>query len=333
MRLLLLITSIATLFACESLKKDKTLLPSSSGKYGEVLIVVDTLYEKGLTGKAIEKIFFQEVVGLPQQEAQFRASTVSFKGFKSILKQSRNILKVNIKKNLKTDVKILNNVWAKNQLMIQIDAPNDKDAARVLLKNKQTIRNYFNEEEVTRLKSYFKKNNQKVLVDELKEDFGLSLLLPEGFVKMQKKEGGVWYKLEKKVGQHQIIQGVSIYSEPYDSDSVFTAKYFINKRNRFCADYIQGARDSSYMTVYEEFEPSTKEINLNGLYTMEYRGLWNMKNDFMGGPYLHYTFVDELNSRVIHLDGFVFAPKFNKREYLRELEAILTSVKLAQSKS
>lgn len=333
MRLILLITSIATLFACESIKKDKSLLPSSSGKYGEVLIVVDSLYENGKTGEEIEKIFFQEVVGLPQQEAQFRASTVSFKGFKSILKQSRNLLKINIKKSLKTDVKILNDIWAKDQLMIQIDAPDDESAARVLKKNKQTIRNYFNEEEVSRLKLNFKKNNQKELVEGLKKDFGLGILLPKGFVKMQQKDIGVWYKMEKKVGQHQIIQGVSVYTEPYDSDSVFTNGYFIEKRNSFCADFIQGSRDSSYMAVYVEFEPSTKEINLNGIYTIEYRGLWNMKNDFMGGPYLHYTLVDESNNRVIHLDGFVFAPKFNKREYLRELEAILTSVKLEQSKS
>ena len=53
-----------------------------------------------------------------------------------------------------------------------------------------------------------------------------------------------------------------------------------------------------------------------------------MKNDFMGGPYVHYTFVDEENSRVINLDGFVYAPKFNKREYLRELEALLKTAKL-----
>lgn len=328
MRILLFITTIFILVSCESMKKDKSLLPSSSGKYGEVLIVVDTVYENRKTGEAIQQIFFQALDGLPQKEAQFRASTVAFKGFKSILKQSRNILKVNIKKSLKSNVKIVNNVWAKNQLMIQVDAPNDEAAARILLKNKQTIRNYFNEEEVKRLKGYFKKNNQVELVKKFKEDFGLSILLPKGFIKMQQKEEGVWFKLEKTIGQHQVIQGVSIYIEPYNSDSVFTTNYFIEKRNAFCLDYIQGSRDSSFMVVFEDYSPNTKEINLNGIYTLEHRGLWNMKNDFMGGPYLQYTFVDEANNRVIHLDGFVYAPKFNKREYLRELEAILSSVKL-----
>jgi hypothetical protein len=53
-----------------------------------------------------------------------------------------------------------------------------------------------------------------------------------------------------------------------------------------------------------------------------------MENDFMGGPFLHYTLVDEKNNRVIELDAFVFAPKFDKREYLRELEAIVKTVRI-----
>jgi hypothetical protein len=329
MKKLLFPLLVIILFSCESMEKDKSLLPLSSGKYGEVLIVVDTVFENAKTGKAIEKIFFQAVDGLPQQEYQFRASTVPPKGFKSILKQSRNILKLNIKKGLKTDIKIVKNVWAKNQLMIQISAANDSDAARILTKNKQTIRNYFNEEEVSRLQGYYKKNNQGKLSETLKKSFGIEMTIPKGFVKMEEKNNGVWFKLEKTIGQHQIIQGIVVYTTPYDSDSVFTNEYFIKNRDIFSSEFIQGSRDNSFMVVYSELKPIQKEINLNGLYTIEYRGLWNMKNDFMGGPYIHYTFVDEANSRVVNLDGFVYAPKFDKREYLREVEALLKTAKLS----
>lgn len=315
-------------FSCENIKKDNELLPSSSGKYGEVLVVVDSTYENGKTGEAIDKIFFQAMPGLPQQEYQFRASTVPSNAFKSILQRSRNILKLNIKKTNKTNIKIVKDVWAKDQLMIQISAASDEDAARILKKNTETIRNYFNEEEVARLQGYFSKNNQTALVDSLKANKHIEITIPKGFVKMQEKENGVWYKMEKRVGQHQIIQGVSIYTTPYTSDSVFKSAYLIKNRDSFCSDFIQGSRDSSYMQVYSEFVPLEKEINLNGVYSIEYRGLWNMKNDFMGGPFIHYTLVDEKRNRVVNLDGFVYAPKFNKREYLREVEAILKSVKV-----
>jgi len=250
---------VALAFACGNVKVDKASLPNSSGKYGEVLVVVDTTYENRKTGEQLEQIFYKAMDGMPQQEAMFRMSTVAPRGFQSILKRSRNVLKLSIGNGKKTDINIERDVWAKNQLLIQITAASDEDAARILEKNTKTIRDYFNEEELKRLKEQYS-------------------------IKPQ--------------------------------DDLITGKY------------IQGARDNSYMQVYEEYSPETQEINLNGSYAMEYRGLWNMANDFMGGPFLHYTFVDEKNNRVVNLDAFVFAPKFNKREYLRELEAILKSVKL-----
>jgi len=53
--------------------------------------------------------------------------------------------------------------------------------------------------------------------------------------------------------------------------------------------------------------------------------LWNMENAFMGGPFVHYAFVDKTGKQLICVDGYVFAPKFDKREFLRELEAIALS--------
>ena len=165
----------------------------------------------------------------------------------------------------------------------------------------------------------------------MEEKHQLSLLVPPGFIKVDDFSNGFWLKKEKSIGEHQVIQGLSVYYSPYDQDSVFNTSNMVELRNLFTEKYIQGVRDSSYMQVYGEYLPETQEINLNGSYAVEYRGLWNMTNDLMGGPFLHYTFVDEENNRVINLDGFVFAPKFNKREYLRELEAIMKSVKVVSS--
>lgn len=84
------------------------------------------------------------------------------------------------------------------------------------------------------------------------------------------------------------------------------------------------------MQSYAEFVPKEREISMNGLYAKELRGLWFIKGDFMGGPYVNYTFVDEKRNQVICIDGYVFAPKFDKREFLRELEAFALSAKLVE---
>jgi hypothetical protein len=320
---------ILTLFACGGIQQNGSdkILPSSSGKYGEVLVVVDSTYENRKTGEALQEIFYKALEGLPQKEAQFRMSTVEPDKFRSILKRSRNILKLNIEKGRKTNIKIEENVWAKNQLLIQITAASDEDAARILRKNTQTIRNYYNEKEIERLQAQFSKKPNQDFIKKLKTEYGLYLKVPPGFVMMENNENGFWIKKEKQVGKHQIMQGLAFYSEPYTADSLFNTENMIETRDEFTKPNIQGTRENSYMTVYQEYEPVVNELNLNNSYSKEFRGLWNMENDFMGGPFIHYVLVDEQRNRLVHLDGFVYAPKFNKREYVRELEALIRTIR------
>jgi hypothetical protein len=50
----------------------------------------------------------------------------------------------------------------------------------------------------------------------------------------------------------------------------------------------------------------------------------------MGGPFYSHTRVDEINKRVITVEGFVFAPGTKKRNHIRQLEAAVYTVKLPQ---
>ena len=76
----------------------------------------------------------------------------------------------------------------------------------------------------------------------------------------------------------------------------------------------------------QDFPAFMNVLNLKNNYTIEIRGLWNVYGDFMGDPFLSLTVLDEKRKRVITVDGYVYAPKFNKRNYLRQVEAILYSL-------
>lgn len=321
---------IAFLSACvkDGSKSSDKVLPTSSGKYGEVLVVVDSTYENRKTGAVLETIFFKGVEGLPQKEPMFRMSTVAPRDFKSILKRSRNLVRITIADHRESQIKVESDVWAKDQLLIQLFAPNDEEAARILEKNKQNIRDYFNEKEIERLQAQFSIKPNKDIAKQILKRFDVSIVIPPAFVMMDTSGNGLWLQKQKQVGEHEILQGIMIYEVPYTSDSTFSSNEVILSRDNFTKSHIQGVRDSSYMTVYRDYKLMPKEINLNGKYAVEYRGLWNMKNDFMGGPFVHYTIVDEKRNRVLHIDGFVYAPKFNKREYVRELDAILKTFEI-----
>jgi hypothetical protein len=304
-------------------------LPSSSGKYGEVLVVMDTSFEKGPVGSKIREIFQSEVPATPQVEPLFRMSTVDSDYFKSILKRSRNLFKIDIDKQNQNKIKIDRDVWASDQLLINIYANSKEAALRILEKNQQSIRDSFNQEELDRLQKQYKKQPQTELMDEVKDQFGVGLIIPPAYTKASSDSSAIWFRKEKRIGEHPIIQGLLVYSQPYTSQRAFSDSSMIAHRNEVTKRFVEGARENSYMKVYDELPVYSEEINLNGLYAREYRALWYMENDFMGGPFLHITLVDEANQKVIHLDGFVYAPKFTKREYLRELEAIMKSLKLS----
>jgi hypothetical protein len=68
-------------------------------------------------------------------------------------------------------------------------------------------------------------------------------------------------------------------------------------------------------------------FKMNGNYAAELRGQWKLENDFMGGPFVNLSILDVLQNRVVTLDGFVYAPSKDKRNFLRQVEAMLHSIK------
>jgi len=55
------------------------------------------------------------------------------------------------------------------------------------------------------------------------------------------------------------------------------------------------------------------------------KGLWTMVNDFLGGSYTAKVILDEVNQRVIYIEGFLYCPNERKRSHIQELEAVISS--------
>ena len=63
------------------------------------------------------------------------------------------------------------------------------------------------------------------------------------------------------------------------------------------------------------------------------RGLWKVQNDFMGGPFVSLTVLDPSKKRVVTVEGNVYAPKNNKRNYIRQLEAMIYSLEFPKQEA
>ena len=78
--------------------------------------------------------------------------------------------------------------------------------------------------------------------------------------------------------------------------------------------------------VYQ-FPLYNNNVKVGMLTGAELRGLWESVNDKMGGPFYEFSFIDKTGENVISVGGFVYAPEEDKRDYLREVEAIVKTVR------
>jgi len=296
-----------------------------TGKAGEVLFVVSDNTWKGEVGKAIKDIFMSPQVSLPQEEPLFNVAQVPHKAFNGLLEAHRNIVLVEISSSVDSaSVTYIDNKWAYPQSVISIKASSSESFLEVLHRNSDKIVSRFLKAERNRLQINYKKQADMGLIKKIKDKFNISLIIPHGFKIGINKNDFMWIRYDTG----DITQGLFIYSFPYKSDSTFTANYVLNKRDSLLRENVEGPTEGSYMTTERRAIPFMNVFRYKNNYSCELRGLWRVENDFMGGPYINLSVLDASKSRIIVLDGFVYAPKFKKRNYLRQMEAIIYSLKL-----
>ena len=83
--------------------------------------------------------------------------------------------------------------------------------------------------------------------------------------------------------------------------------------------------DGTYMITSPLADPEVKYMKYKGRDFAQMRGYWEVYGDYMGGPFVSHSFYSRDGKSIITLDCFVYAPKYDKRHYLRQVEALLYS--------
>ena len=89
--------------------------------------------------------------------------------------------------------------------------------------------------------------------------------------------------------------------------------------------------ENTYMTTSTAVTPGIEYKRYKGREFAEVRGFWEVYNDYMGGPFVSHAFYSPDGQEVIVLQAFVYAPKYDKRQYLRQVESIIYSYEWAES--
>ena len=82
------------------------------------------------------------------------------------------------------------------------------------------------------------------------------------------------------------------------------------------------------MITEKAFSPFLTTTTIANLPAIETRGIWDAKGDWAAGPFVNYVIDDKANNRQLVLEGFVYYPNSEKRDYMFELEAMIKSLKV-----
>lgn len=333
-KLFLIVVLIGLIVSCTPSGKKEALMPTISGKTYEILLLMDKDLWAGETGKIFKDILLAECPGLPQPEPMFDVMQIPGNAFTKLFRVHRNIIKTRISSEVEKPVfAVKKDVWAKEQLYIKIEAPDKKSFAKLVEKNKEKIINFVLDKEMQRTIAYYKKYPNRTINEKLSKAFNINMQIPASYDLYDLKDNFAWIRNET----NSTSQSILVYSYNYADTSAFHKDNLLQKRDSVLQARVNGPSAGNFMTTEYLFEPMYREIMLQKKYATEIRGLWKMdrkseeyNKDFMGGPFISLSTVDEKNNKVITVEGFVYAGRQDKRNLLRQVEAILYTLEMVE---
>jgi hypothetical protein len=304
------------LYGCEDSK-------GLAGKPGEVLIVMNEADWESPLGAMVRESMTDDYPMLPQAEPRFKLSNVEHASFGDILLDFRNIVIFETNSKYSSKVSYRKNVWAPQQFVVNVRAESYAKAIELYKNNADEINKKIEEAERERIISNNEKYSAPKVMHEVSKLIDGSPSFPSDAKILKQTDDFMWISI---CNTDYIKKNILIYkypiesvSEAMDPESILTHNMEVMNVN------IPGPQENTYMTHSKFFRPTVEMINKGGRDIAEIRGLWDVENDYMGGPFMGHEFVSRDGKHMIGITGFVYAPKYDKIQYMRELEAIVYS--------
>ena len=274
--------------------------PASTGQPYEIVL-------EGDTDSIVTRILTEDVPSLPQPEPLCKLIQVK----KGKTKGSYLLVRTRIIVNI-TDkdfaVKLSHDENAAPQNIIRINAHSVQQLRERL--NGEKLRQIVDEAELKHLAEMISNNpskQNKQMQEEVKKTFGLDMKIPVSMNASKKAKDFIWISNNANTGmQNLLVMKVKSEERRMKNSNAF----HVNVNDKAQIDSIlrtnmPGETDSMYMTIPVLLE----------------RGLWEMKGDAMGGPYVMHRIHN------LYVIGFVYAPEMKKKILIKQLEAAISTIK------
>lgn len=320
--------SLMVLVSCT--RSDRPGLPPSTGGLSEVLVITPNQVWETSAGFSLKSLLSDDVEGLNQSESMYDILQIEPADFSGLFEKNRKIIRLIISDTVDAEqVVARNNVYSEPQVIIDVCAKSDTAAIRLMKQKYPSMVEMMKSVERERLIKAFKSTQNNQLKTNMKQQFGFSIVMPESFYQAKTNDGFAWYRLEAA----KYSQAIMVYTRNFVDSTQLEPMSVIQYRNYITKQNIPGELPGSYMSTDTLSGIYSRNVDFAGSKATECRGLWKTEGDFMGGPFVSYTFHDKASAKVITLEGYVYYPNNDKRDLLMQLEAMLYSYSKSEQKA
>ena len=313
----LIITASLLLASCSlgGKRGDGKNLPASTGQPFEVLLEGDTL---GI----VKEVLTEDVDILPQPEPM--CDVISARRGKVrgsyLLMRTRVVVSLGggdaySDKRKDFSVKVSHDENAAPQTIIRIHAASAQQLRDSL--NPRVLQAAINEAELKHLAAVIKQNPEKQKL--VHQRFALQIKIPASMDASKEGKDFLWLSNNASRGMQNLIF-LRIKSEE-GNENAKSNEHLKHQIDSMLRKNMVGETDEMYMVIPDISRD--RGLSRDGVISKNdhtiTRGLWEMKGDAMGGPYV----MQRMNNIVII--AFVYAPEMKKRNLLKQLEAVMTT--------
>jgi len=212
------------------------------------------------------------------------------------------------------------NKWADGQILVYLFGNSEEDLTNNIKAKFPAIsrRIYEADSDIVEATVYASGDGGE-LGDKIKEKLGVTMRIPADYILAVEDKKTMWLRKETDF----VSSNIFLYKTKYQDKSQFTKEGIKAIRDSLGRKFVSTDVEDTYMRTNDQDLPMlTKVVTLNNNYAVEARGIWDIVNDFMGGPYISYLIHNPSTNDLLYVDGFVHAPGKKKRDYIQQLEFV-----------
>ena len=317
MRIFKAFLAVLILVSCD--KEVKNFKPQSSGRINSISVIIDKPSWDGKIGDAIREKYASEFIGLPQVEEAFTLNYIPYEAFTGFGRTARNVIYINKKKQDKP--RMIRDRYARPQLFLEVSGLDNESIIQGISSSFEFSSAQFQNGEIT--------ENKNRILNSLLKDTGLdslniSLNIPSAYSVFKNEPETVWLQKPLKNGTSNLL--IKVLNSSVSDFEKINLNDIVWLRDSIGKEFIPGRVENSYMITEKEYLPYISYQTVNGFEAIETRGTWEVKGDYMGGPFINYIIKDTMNNSLLYVEGFVFSPSQRKRDKMIELEAVIKSM-------